>query len=179
MCPKYMAEKKDADQTGERATEVREHLANERTLLSWVRTGVGLISLGIVVERAGALVSQTIPGGISELLGLALALLGRVTLVLGTQQFLRNRRLIMRGEFFPSVGVYLVVVAGGLALGAALLSTCSSSRGEDTQRLRELRPSAAHYSPNLLERSVLTSTPTPLWWLALPQRAYTFQWLPI
>jgi uncharacterized membrane protein YidH (DUF202 family) len=61
-----MAEKKDADQTDERATEVREHLANERTLLSWVRTGVGLISLGIVVERAGALVSQTIPGGFSD-----------------------------------------------------------------------------------------------------------------
>ena len=50
-----MAEK-DGDQTDEHAPEVREHLANERTLLSWVRTGVGLISLGIVVERAGALV---------------------------------------------------------------------------------------------------------------------------
>jgi uncharacterized membrane protein YidH (DUF202 family) len=38
--PEGMAEKKDANQTDERATEVREHLANERTLLSWVRTGV-------------------------------------------------------------------------------------------------------------------------------------------
>jgi putative membrane protein len=121
MCTKGMAEKKDPNQTDERATEVREHLANERTLLSWVRTGVGLISLGIVVERAGALVSQTIPGGISELLGLALALLGCVPLVLGTQQFLRNRRQIMRGEFFPSVGVYLVVVGGGLALGGCFV----------------------------------------------------------
>ena len=117
-----MAEKKkDADHTDERATEVREHLANERTLLSWVRTGVGLISLGIVVERAGALVSQTTPGGISELLGLALVVLGCVTLILGTGQFLRNRRQIMRGEFFPSVGVYLVVVAGGLALGGCFV----------------------------------------------------------
>ena len=105
----------------EHDTEVREHLANERTLLSWVRTGVGLISLGIVVERAGALVSQTIPGDISKLMGLALAILGCVTLVLGTQQFLRNRRQIMRGEFFPSVGVYLVVVAGGLALGGCFV----------------------------------------------------------
>ncbi len=61
MCSEGMAEK-DTDQTNERTTVVREHLANERTLLSWVRTGVGLISLGIVVERAGALVSQTIPG---------------------------------------------------------------------------------------------------------------------
>ena len=30
-------------------TEVREHLANERTLLAWVRTGVSLISFGLVV----------------------------------------------------------------------------------------------------------------------------------
>jgi putative membrane protein len=121
MCSEGMAEK-DTDQTNERTIVVREHLANERTLLSWVRTGVGLISLGIVVERAGALVLQTIPGGISELLGLALAVLGCVTLILGTQQFLRNRRQIIRGEFFPSVGVYLVVVAGGLALGGCFVA---------------------------------------------------------
>jgi putative membrane protein len=115
-----MAEK-NANRSDEHDTEVREHLANERTLLSWVRTGVGLISLGIVVERAGAIVSQNIPGDISELLGLALAVLGCGTLVLGTQQFLRNRRQIIRGEFFPSVGVYLVVAAGGLALGGCFV----------------------------------------------------------
>jgi uncharacterized membrane protein YidH (DUF202 family) len=50
ICSEDLTEK-DANHTDERATEVREHLANERTLLSWVRTGVGLISLGIVVER--------------------------------------------------------------------------------------------------------------------------------
>jgi putative membrane protein len=33
---------------------VREHLANERTLLSWVRTGVSLTSFGLVIERLGA-----------------------------------------------------------------------------------------------------------------------------
>ncbi len=53
----------------ERATEVREHLANEHTLLSWVRTGVGLISLGGGVERAGAFVSAD-TGGADELSGL-------------------------------------------------------------------------------------------------------------
>ncbi len=120
MCSESMAEK-DTEQVNERATEVREHLANERTLLSWVRTGVGLISLGIVVERAGALVSQRVPGNISELLGLALAVLGCVTLGLGTYQFLRNRRQIARGEFLPTAGVYLVVVAGGLALGGLFI----------------------------------------------------------
>jgi putative membrane protein len=122
---------KDADQSDERATEVREHLANERTLLSWVRTGLGLISLGIVVERAGALVSQRIAWGISELLGLALAVLGCVTLILGTQQFLRNRRQIIQGEFFPSVGVYLVVVVGGWPWEDASSSTSSFSQDNE------------------------------------------------
>jgi len=102
-----------------RATEVREHLANERTLLSWVRTGVGLISLGIVVERAGALalVSGGGGGNASRFLGLAMALLGCLTLIMGTQQFLRNRRQISEGEFIPTARTYLVVVTGSLALG--------------------------------------------------------------
>jgi putative membrane protein len=103
----------------QRATEVREHLANERTLLSWVRTGVGLISLGIVVERAGSFVSAG-TGNIDELsglLGVALTLLGCLALVLGTVQFLRNRRRISRGEFVPQAAIYLVVVGGGLTLG--------------------------------------------------------------
>ena len=103
----------------ERGTEVREHLANERTLLSWVRTGVGLISLGIVVERAGSFVSAGTgnPDRLSGLLGMALTLLGCLALVLGTVQFLRNRRRISRGEFVPQAAIYLVVVGGGLTLG--------------------------------------------------------------
>jgi putative membrane protein len=104
-------------------TEVREHLANERTLLSWVRTGVSLISLGLVVERAGALAKATIlqvgsTSG-SDFFGLALALLGALTLVLGTAQFLRNRRSISAGTFESSVAVYLVIVVGSLAFAGA------------------------------------------------------------
>ncbi len=107
----------------ERATEVREHLANERTLLSWVRTGIGLISLGIVVERAGAFVSAGSGRGdaLSGLLGVALALLGCLALVLGTVQFLRNRQRIARGEFVSEGVIYLVVVGGGLTLGGCFV----------------------------------------------------------
>jgi putative membrane protein len=103
----------------QRATEVREHLANERTLLSWVRTGVGLISLGIVVERAGSFVSAGTGNTdrLSGLLGMALTLLGCLALVLGTVQFVHNRRRISRGEFVPQMAIYLVVAGGGLILG--------------------------------------------------------------
>ncbi len=37
-------EVRDASGGRDDDTVIREHLANERTLLSWVRTGVGLIS---------------------------------------------------------------------------------------------------------------------------------------
>ena len=107
------------------ATEIREHLANERTLLSWVRTGVSLISLGLVVERAGALAKaanlKVGSATASELFGLSLALLGALTLILGTAQFLRNRRSISAGDFEPSVIVYLVIVAGSLTFAGAFV----------------------------------------------------------
>ena len=115
-------ERRDAQEQGE--TEIREHLANERTLLSWVRTGVSLISIGLVVERAGALVDASMKIGstsASELFGLALALLGALTLVLGTTQFLRNRRRISTGEFVPSAAAYLIIVAGSLAFAGAFV----------------------------------------------------------
>lgn len=104
--------------------EVREHLANERTLLSWVRTGVGLISVGLVVERTGVLasvMSQTPSDGAAEIFGLVLALLGCLTLVNGTVQFLRNRRRISEGTFVPNAAAYMVVVAGSLVLAGAFI----------------------------------------------------------
>jgi putative membrane protein len=111
---------------GRNDTEIREHLANERTLLSWVRTGVSLISIGLVVERAGALADAANPklvgtSGASELFGLALALLGVLTLVMGTVQFLRYRRRISEDDFTPSVVAYLVVVGGSLAFAGAFI----------------------------------------------------------
>ena len=115
-------ERRDAQEQGE--TEIREHLANERTLLSWVRTGVSLSSIGLVVELAGALVDASMKVGstsASELFGLALALLGALTLVLGTTQFLRNRRRISTGEFVPSAAAYLIIVAGSLAFAGAFV----------------------------------------------------------
>jgi putative membrane protein len=101
---------------------VREHLANERTLLSWVRTGVALISIGLVVERAGALAGSAGSMGASEAFGLALAFLGSLTLVIGTAHFLRTRREISSGDYRPSGTAYLIVVGGSLALAGSFIA---------------------------------------------------------
>jgi putative membrane protein len=100
-------------------TEVREHLANERTLLAWVRTGVSLISFGLVVERLG---TQTDSTGFSGVFGIALAVLGCLALVMGTARFLRSRRGIRTGNFVSSAAAYLVVVAGSLVLAGSFIA---------------------------------------------------------
>jgi putative membrane protein len=99
-------------------TEVREHLANERTLLAWVRTGVSLISFGLVIERLGTEVSSSATSG---MFGVALAVLGCLALIMGTAQFLRSRRGIESGEFVSAALAYMVVVAGSLALAGTFI----------------------------------------------------------
>ena len=108
-----------------RDAEVREHLANERTLLAWVRTGIGLISIGFVIERAGVLAAASPIGGVSvgvsTAFGFALAVLGCITLVMGMFQFLRNRARIITNTFSPDVLAYALVVAGSLALAGSFM----------------------------------------------------------
>ncbi len=96
----------------------REHLANERTLLAWVRTGVSLISFGLVVQRLGAEGGSV---GTSGVFGVALAVLGCLALVMGTGQFLRSRRGIATGDFVPAVAAYMVLVAGSLAFAGTFI----------------------------------------------------------
>lgn len=38
--------------------EVRDHLANERTMLAWVRTSIAIMALGFVVARFGLLIRE-------------------------------------------------------------------------------------------------------------------------
>ena len=118
-----MSAKEEADTAAssnppQREAEVREHLANERTLLAWVRTGVGLISFGLIIERVGAELGST---GSSGAFGVALAALGCLSLLMGTFQFLRNRRKIVAGDFTPALVSYMVVVVGSLCLAGVFI----------------------------------------------------------
>lgn len=117
-------EEEGPEQT-QREAEVREHLANERTLLAWVRTGVGLISIGFVIERAGVLAAASPVEGVSvavsTVFGFALAVLGCLTLVMGVFQFLRNRNRIITNTFTPDILAYVIVVAGSLALAGSFM----------------------------------------------------------
>jgi putative membrane protein len=97
----------------------RDHLANERTLLAWVRTALTIIGLGFIVDR---LALQGAPvDGLAALAGVALVIFGGFIALGGGWSFLRARRELLGGTYSPTVGLNLVLVAVVL-LGAVVLT---------------------------------------------------------
>jgi len=111
----------------ENSARVRDHLANERTFLAWVRTSVSLMGFGVVIARlrflfmtAGGAPQHVADGPArSTLLGLAFVGVGLLSLVFAVANFQRTRRAIESNTFEP-LGAQLTVFAGVLfALGVA------------------------------------------------------------
>jgi putative membrane protein len=106
---------------------VSEHLANERTILAWVRTAIAVMTLGIAINRFSLFLvefSRIVPGGgraanlHAEQLGVGLVILGVVVMLGGIWHYLDVARAIDEGNYRPSririvVPSLIVVVLGG------------------------------------------------------------------
>lgn len=79
--------------TENRDARARDQLANERTFLAWVRTGLGLVGLGVVVERLGAARAH---GG---LLAAGFIVLGTIVLLYGYARYRAVEALLVTGRF--------------------------------------------------------------------------------
>lgn len=113
--------------------ELRDHLANERTLLAWARTAITIMALGFVIAKFGILVrevrglTQAAQDAVhfSALFGAALACTGAVALAFAAAGFVRLKRGIDRQEvsFSPTVGLVVAAVLTivGLLLAVYLL----------------------------------------------------------
>jgi uncharacterized membrane protein YidH (DUF202 family) len=109
----------------------RDHLASERTFLSWIRSGLGFLALGIAIERFNQLdlsalsessvrsstsaptssqVNSTSPqqgknrneDGKQHLLFGALLGTGSASIVYGTARYFSNLRMLERGLYRPA-----------------------------------------------------------------------------
>jgi putative membrane protein len=117
------------------ARDPRVALAEERTLLAWIRTGLALMGFGFVVARFGVFLrelSATVPAfatrstGLSVWIGAVLVALGvLVNLAAAGQHVWRLRRLASGRLFEPGtvfgVTVSIVLAAIGIAMTAYLL----------------------------------------------------------
>jgi putative membrane protein len=109
----------------------RNHMANERTFLSWCRTGISLIGFGFIIERFDVLIRDVrfveivgmnkplhIPS--THYLGITTLGLGAVIIVLAGWRFFYIRRHINSGDTRFSV------VPDTFLLGSVLLTVASA-----------------------------------------------------
>ena len=101
-----------------RGSEARDHLANERTFLSWIRTALGIIGLGVIVGR---FLEST--GPTAEVVGLGLVALGAVMVAYAVVRFRRVSTLLSQGRYQTSaLGPLLISLVTAVAcVGSVIL----------------------------------------------------------
>jgi len=100
-----------------REAAIRDHLANERTLLAWQRTALTIVGIGFVVDRLSLDASR----GLGPILGLGLVLFGGIAAALGVWRFVSTERAIDTVSYRPVIGVHLLF-AGLIVAMAGLLA---------------------------------------------------------
>lgn len=97
----------------------RASFANERTLLAWVRTGLGLIAGGLAATE---LLPKTAIAGAEKIIGVALVVAGGVLVPLATAEWWRRERAIREGRSIQRSPLPLLLTASvTLAAIAALV----------------------------------------------------------
>ena len=109
--------------------ELRDHMANVRTFLAWVRTAITIMAFGFVVAKFGLLLRE-LPGShihpgelhLATIIGSILVLLGAVFLVLATLDFLTVRRQIEAQliAFSAAIHILLASILIAVAVGVAV-----------------------------------------------------------
>ncbi len=117
----------------EDSNRARDHLANERTFLAWVRTSVAIVVFGFAIGRFAIAMRQLTAfqgvasktTGLSVWMGMSSILAGVVMVVAGLARYRRTRAQLDEGKFEPAgfiVDLVTILTAlFGLALAGYLI----------------------------------------------------------
>lgn len=121
------------------STNIRDHLANERTFLAWVRTGLGIMAFGFVVEKFSLFLKQiayflgmshlseqgVVPApnlqGYSSIFGILLVTFGTVMSVFAFIKFRRIEKQIKENTYKASMFLDLILTLSILLIGIFLV----------------------------------------------------------
>lgn len=88
---------------------MNEYQSNERTLLAWIRTGIGIMVFGFVAVKFSLFIKQlpakylpdsTVPGSnFSIYLGMGLLITGALTILLSYIRYMHTIKLLQQGKY--------------------------------------------------------------------------------
>jgi putative membrane protein len=127
------------------STSRRDHLANERTFLAWIRTNLGIMAFGFVVEkfsffiqeiaaflrRTGEQSAPVIPStlqGYSSIFGITLVGLGALLSLLVFLRYKKMERQIDADSYKPSHGLVTLLAFCVFFVGVLLIIYLVGSR---------------------------------------------------
>ncbi|WP_218776693.1 YidH family protein [Nostoc sp. T09] len=103
-------------------SRIRDHLANERTYLAWMRTAIALLGFGVVIVRLRAFQVPLLPHpGNGWKLGLVFSLVGLITVWLSTGHYFAVRRDIEEDTYEPTDRWVLLFSLAIMILGSGVI----------------------------------------------------------
>lgn len=113
----------------------REHLANERTFLAWIRTSIAFMGFGFVIVKFTLFLKQLSillettdisTKGYSSIIGVTMVAIGVIIALLSFMQYRKNYRQLQKSYFVSSTKlsllITLIIIIGGIVLIIYLLS---------------------------------------------------------
>lgn len=132
------------DQKSSKSSNARDHMANERTFLAWIRTSIGIMAFGFVVEKfalfikkitllLGTPYSNGTPNtshslqGYSSIFGVLLVALGVLICLLAFFKYKKIEKQIEDDTYQPSVLLNILLTLSVLLIGIFLVAYLNSS----------------------------------------------------
>ncbi len=150
----------------------REHQANERTFLAWLRTSISLIGFGFAIARFGiflhqlniAITQQETPVNPlfnSENLGLALVIFGILVVALAAWRYNKVFWQIERSDYKPNrlivwIMTGVVIILGLLSIPLLLWRDNVPSRSPVPTKPQSRKLQSSSPKPNLKKRKLTT-----------------------
>jgi putative membrane protein len=114
---------------------LRDHMANERTFLAWIRTSIGIMAFGFVVEKFSFFIKHLsyffekgLPPqvtqssfGYSSIFGIVLVALGAFMGLLALIRYKKVEREINENTYQPSTLLDVLVTMGIITIGVFLI----------------------------------------------------------